>query len=62
MYFFYIDESGTRDPAVEGVRKDGSAFYVWPSGSPLVSFLTRSVAEAKRKQPTLWEWAETRKK
>ena len=26
MYFFYIDESGTRDPEVMGTRKDGTAF------------------------------------
>lgn len=26
MYFFYIDESGTRDPSLEGKRKDGSSF------------------------------------
>jgi hypothetical protein len=26
MYFFYIDESGTRDPEVTGTRKDGSTF------------------------------------
>ncbi|MCC5842253.1 MAG: DUF3800 domain-containing protein [Opitutales bacterium] len=26
MYFFYIDESGTRDPGLEGKRKDGSSF------------------------------------
>lgn len=26
MYFFYIDESGSRDPAVEGKRQDGSVF------------------------------------
>jgi len=26
MYFFYIDESGTRDPEVAGVRKDGYPF------------------------------------
>jgi hypothetical protein len=26
MYFFYIDESGTRDPEVAGRRKDGTPF------------------------------------
>lgn len=26
MYFFYIDESGTRDPEVVGVKKDGATF------------------------------------
>src|SRR6266566_2473673 len=26
MYFFYIDESGSRDPQVSGVRKDGTTF------------------------------------
>jgi len=26
MYFFYIDESGTRDPQVEGMKQDGSRF------------------------------------
>jgi len=41
-------------------RLDG--LYVWPSESPLVEFLTRSVVEAKQKQPTLWEWAESRKR
>lgn len=25
MYFFYIDESGTHDPSIEGVREDGTA-------------------------------------
>ena len=24
MYFFYVDESGTKDPKVSGTRKDGS--------------------------------------
>ena len=26
MYFFYFDESGTRDPEVTGKRKDGTTF------------------------------------
>lgn len=26
MYFFYIDESGTKDPEVKGQKKDGTAF------------------------------------
>jgi hypothetical protein len=26
MYFFYIDESGTKDPEVSGVKPDGTAF------------------------------------
>jgi hypothetical protein len=26
MYFFYIDESGTKDPEVSGTRSDGSAY------------------------------------
>jgi hypothetical protein len=26
MYFFYIDESGSRDPQITGTRKDGSTF------------------------------------
>jgi hypothetical protein len=26
MYFFYVDESGSRDPDVRGTRKDGSVF------------------------------------
>lgn len=26
MYFFYIDESGTKDPEVAGTRADGSSF------------------------------------
>ena len=26
MYFFYIDDSGNRDPAVQGIRKDGTPF------------------------------------
>ena len=26
MYFFYFDESGTRDPEITGTRKDGSTF------------------------------------
>ena len=27
MYFFYIDESGTRDPEVSGTKADGRTFY-----------------------------------
>lgn len=30
MYLFYIDESGTRDPSVSGVRKDGTTFQKEP--------------------------------
>jgi len=26
MYFFYVDESGSRDPQVIGTRRDGSTF------------------------------------
>jgi hypothetical protein len=26
MYFFYVDESGTRDPEVSGTREDGTVF------------------------------------
>jgi len=26
MYFFYIDESGSKDPAVEGIRPDGARY------------------------------------
>lgn len=26
MYFFYFDESGTRDPGITGMRKDGTTF------------------------------------
>ena len=30
MYFFYFDESGTRDPQVAAVRKDGTAMAKEP--------------------------------
>ena len=26
MYFFYFDESGSRDPEISGTRKDGTSF------------------------------------
>jgi hypothetical protein len=26
MYFFYVDESGTRDPKVRGIKKDGTPY------------------------------------
>ena len=30
MYFFYIDESGTRDPGVVATRQDGTTFQKEP--------------------------------
>ena len=57
MYFFYIDESGTKDPEVLGTRSDGSTFvkdhlYVLTAVS-LFEFKWR---DFERENPTvLWQ-------
>ena len=42
------------------MRLDG--LYVWPGDSSLLPFLQENIREAKQKQPSLWDWAASKRK